>query len=314
MEFFKKTNIKFIGREKIYFLFSGCLILITIISIIAHKGFNLSIDFIGGTMIQLKFEKPIVNDLGKLRAIITDLNLGQPEVKTVGAAEDNEVQISVKKQLQEELIGDAVQAAIKKGYPENTFEVRRVESVGPKVGKELAMDTTLAVLLSFLVIAIYVAFRFQLPFGVGAALSLMHDTIVSIGFISICNIEVSLPVIAAILTIIGYSINDTIVIYDRIRENFGKTINKQTLAERINESINQTLSRTIITTGVTLFSVVAMYMFFFRTGDVIEYFSAVMIAGLISGTYSTVCIASPFLVYWDKKWPLKIHGNVARAK
>lgn len=305
MQFFKTPNINFIGNRNKAFIFSGILFAITIVSLIINKGPNLSIDFVGGTVVQLKFEKPIVNDLDKIRSAITDLDFGQPEVKTIGGREDNEIQIIVEKKAEGTLIGDAIKEALKKKLSDNPFELRREEKVGPKIGKELQRNTLIAIILSLIVIVIYIGIRFHLPFGIAAIVALFHDVVVTIGVFSVLDAEFSLPIIAALLTIIGYSLNDTIVVFDRIRENLGGLSAKKSFDEKVNSSINQCLSRTIITSLTTLMVVITIFAFFYTSGDVIKLFSGALITGVIIGTYSSVFIASPVLILWNKKWAIK---------
>lgn len=305
MQLFKTPNINFIGNRNKAFIFSGILFAVTIVSLIVNKGPNLSIDFVGGTVVQLKFEKPIVNDLGKIRSAITDLDFGQPEVKTIGKKEDNEVQIIVKKKAEGTQIGDAIKEALKKVLSDNPFELRREEKVGPKIGKELQRNSTIAAVLALIIILIYIGIRFHLPFGVAAIAALFHDVVITIGVFSVFNAEFSLPIIAAILTIIGYSLNDTIVVFDRIRENLGGLSAKKSFDEKTNSSINQCLSRTIITSLTTLVVVITIFAFFYTSGDVIKLFSGALITGVIIGTYSSVFIASPVLILWNKKWAIK---------
>lgn len=305
MQFFKTPNINFIGNRTKAFIFSGALFVITIVSFIIHKGPNFSIDFVGGTVVQLKFEKPIVNDLSTIRSIITDLNFGQPEVKTIGGGEDNEIQIIVKKKAEGTQVGDAIKDALKKRLSDNPFELRREEKVGPKIGKELQRNTIIAIILSLIVIVIYIGIRFHLPFGIAAIVALFHDVVVTIGVFSVLDAEFSLPIIAALLTIIGYSLNDTIVVFDRIRENLGGLSAKKSFDEKVNSSINQCLSRTIITSLTTLMVVITIFAFFYTSGDVIKLFSGALITGVIIGTYSSVFIASPVLILWNKKWAIK---------
>lgn len=306
MHLFKKTpNINFIGSRNIAFIFSGFLFVVTIVSLVINKGPNLSIDFVGGTVVQLKFEKPIVDDLGKIRSAVTDLDFGQPEVKTIGKKGDNEVQIIVKKKAEGTRIGDAVKEALTKALSDNPFELRREEKVGPKIGKELQRNSAIAAVLAMIIILIYIGIRFHLPFGVAAIAALFHDVVVTIGVFSVLNAEFSLPIIAAILTIIGYSLNDTIVVFDRIRENLGGLSAKKSFNEKVNSSINQCLSRTIITSLTTLMVVITIFAYFYTSGDVIKLFSGALIIGVIIGTYSSVFIASPVLVLWNKKWAIK---------
>lgn len=305
MQFFKTPNINFVGSMNKAFIFSGILIVITIISIIMHKGLNPSIDFVGGTVVQLKFDKPVIEDLGKIRAIVADLNYGQPEVKTIGKPQNNEIQIIVKKKAEGTAVGDEIKSVLAQKYGENSFELRREEKVGAKIGSELGRNAFLAIVFSFIVIVIYIGIRFHLPFGIAAIVALFHDILITLGVFSITNAEISLPVIAALLTIVGYSLNDTIVVFDRIRENLTGVAAKKSFKDKVNESINQSLSRTIITSLTTFFVVLVMFLFFYNSGDVITYFLGALITGIIVGTYSSVFIASPVLIMWNKKWPIK---------
>jgi preprotein translocase subunit SecF len=296
-------NINFIGVWKIAFSISGTLLLITIASVIYHKGFNTSIEFTGGTAIQLRFEKPVERDLGTIRSLVNNLGFGQAEIKTIGPVKNNEIQVTVKKQGEGTTIGDAVKQAIAKGYADNKFEVRYEEKVGPKIGAELASKAFWAVLLSLIGIVCYMGIRFNIPYGLGGVLSLFHDVFITLGFFSLTNREISLGIIAALLTIVGYSLNDTIVVFDRVRENMGGRLLGPNVEVMINKSINQTLSRTIITTGTVLFVLIA---FSFFGGQVIRDFSLAMLIGCASGVYSTVYIASPIVLWWNKKFPRKI--------
>ena len=303
IQLFKKVpNINFIGVWRIAFSISGILLLVTIGSVIYHKGFNTSIEFTGGTAIQLRFEKPIEHDIGKVRDLVNNLQYGQAEVKTIGT-KGNEIQITVKKQGEGTTIGDAVKQVIANGYPDNKFEIRYEEKVGPKIGAELSSKAFWAVLLSLLAIITYMAIRFNLPYGLGGVLSLFHDVFITLGFFSLTNREISLGIVAALLTIVGYSLNDTIVVFDRVRENMGGKLLGPNVETMINKSINQTLSRTIITTATVLFVLVALSIF---GGQVIRDFSLAMLIGCASGVYSTVYIASPIVLWWNKKFPRKI--------
>ncbi len=305
MQLFKSPNFNFIGNRNKAFIFSGCLFLVTLVFLGIHKGPNPSIDFAGGTVVQLKFEKSIINDLSKIKSIINSLDFGKPEVKTIGNSADNEIQVTVKKKAEGTLVGDAIKNALTQQYAENAFELRREEKVGPKIGGELQRNAVLAILLSMLGIVIYIGIRFHLPFGIAAIVALFHDIVVTIGVFAVFNFEVSLPIIAAILTIIGYSLNDTIVVFDRIRENLGTMSAKKSFEDKLNASINQCLSRTIITSLTTLVVVMAILSFFYNSGDVIKYFAVALLTGVLVGTYSSVFIASPFLVLWNKKWQIK---------
>jgi len=305
LRIFAHANYNFIGNRNKAFVFTGVCLLVTIISIIYHKGLNYSIDFTGGTMVQLKFQNPVMGDLGRIRSIVNGLGLGSPEVKTIGQEKDNEIQIIVKKQSEEDLVSQEIATALSKGYGENGFEIRKEEKVGPKVGGELKKGALISLLLSLAAIIIYVGMRFNFPFGVAAVLCLFHDALVTIGLFSVLNIELSLSMIAALMTIIGYSLNDTIVVFDRIRENMGGTMHKQSFEDKVNQSINQTISRTIITSVTTLLAIGTVLVIFFSSRDVVSDFALAMTFGTVMGTYSTIFIASPIVVLWNRRWPIK---------
>jgi preprotein translocase subunit SecF len=304
IEILKNTNVNFLGFRKKGFIISGFFFLVTIGSIIYYGGFNLSVDFVGGTLTLLKFEKPVQRDIGKIRQIVNNLGLGSPEVKTVGTLEKYELQITVKKKSEGSFVSDQIKAALAKQYPENPFILQKEDRVGPKVSSELAQKAIIAIILSWLAIIIYMAIRFKLPHGFAAVAGLIHDVIITTGVFTIQNAEISLSFVAAILTVIGYSLNDTIVVFDRIRENTHQGLLGKSFEDLINTSINQTLSRTAITAFAVLF---AVSVFFFFGGESTRDLSLAMLVGTIIGTYSTYFVASPILMYWNKKWPIRAH-------
>jgi preprotein translocase subunit SecF len=310
MQIFASANFDFIGSRNKAFLFSGVLFALTVVSLTYHPlrphlGPNWSIDFVGGTLVRLKFQKTVVNDVGTIRAIVSKLDFGTPEVKTIGREADNEIQIIVKKKMEGTQVADQIKAALAREYGDNPFELRREEKVGAKIGGELQQKALLAIFLSLVAIVIYIGIRFHLPFGIAAIVALFHDVVVTVGVFAACNLEFSLPIIAAILTIIGYSLNDTIVVFDRIRENLGGTVVKRSFDERVNSSINQCLSRTVITSFTTFIVVLTVFAMFVKSGDVIRDFALALLVGVIIGTYSSVYIASPVLVLWNRKWPIR---------
>ncbi|MBD3422742.1 MAG: protein translocase subunit SecF [Chitinivibrionales bacterium] len=309
MQIFSKANFNFIGNRNKAFVFSGILLLASIISL-AVKGLNMSIDFVGGTVVQLKFDKPITDELAKIRGIVSELDFGKPEVKKIGRPDDNEIMITVKEKKSEgTYVSDRIKEALKQHYSQNPFQLRRQEKIGPKIGAELQKNAFLAVIFSLLAIVIYIGIRFHFPFGIASIVALFHDVIITLGAFSmldvVIDIEFSIPIIAAILTIVGYSLNDTIVVFDRIRENLGGSVVKKSFEDKVNSSINQCLSRTIITSVTTFIVVVALFGAFANSGVVIRDFSLALIIGIIFGTYSSIFIASPTLVLWNKKWPIK---------
>ncbi|MCD6152820.1 MAG: protein translocase subunit SecF [Syntrophobacterales bacterium] len=301
MEFIKPgTNFDFVGRMKIAFSISLALIIISILSLIIHGGPNLGIDFAGGTLVQIKFQEPTtVNDI---RDTLKTINLGNSTIQRFGYRNNNEFLIKTEKSSSGlKGLSDKIGGALAGVYPKEMFEIRRVEVVGPKVGKDLREKGILAMLIAMIGILIYITWRFEFRYAIGSIIALIHDVIITVGIFSLLDKEFTLPIIAALLTIIGYSLNDTIVVYDRIREN-SKSIKRQELEQIVNSSINQTLSRTILTSGTTLLVVGAL---FFLGGAVIHDFAFALLVGVVVGTYSSVFIASPIVLAWKNTKPSK---------
>ncbi len=293
MQFIKETHIDFIGKRKIAIAISSVLILIGIVSLIIKGGPKYGIDFTGGTSLQIQFQKPV--NIGKIRAILSKIGLGNAEIKEFG--EENEVLIRIQQQENMEDVSDKLLATLSENMPDNPLDLRMKESVGPRIGKELRRSAIWAILISLALILIYISWRFEFTFAVGAVVALFHDVMITLGIFSLLNLEISLAVVAAFLTIIGYSLNDTIVVFDRIRENM-KTLRRENIIHIINVSINQTLSRTILTSLTTF--IVVVILFFFG-GEVIHSFSFALVVGVVVGTYSSVFIASPVVVEWKLK-------------
>jgi len=298
VEFIKPDiNIDFVGKMKLACSISMAMIIITFASIAWHGGLNYGIDFAGGTLIQVKFNVPFTID--KIREAFQPLGIENSIIQQFGP---QEIVVRVGEGTTDlKSLSGKVEEKLNNTFGQNAVEMRRVEMVGPKVGKDLTKKALLAIFFSWIGILIYVGFRFEFRYAAGGILALIHDTIITIGAFSLLNKEFDLTIVAALLTIIGYSINDTVVIFDRIRENARKNI-KKPLAETINDSINQTLSRTILT-AFTVF-LVLLSLFFFG-GPVIHDFAFALIVGVIVGAYSTVFIASPFVLVWDKWMPSK---------
>ncbi|MCE2510928.1 MAG: protein translocase subunit SecF [Alphaproteobacteria bacterium] len=280
-------QIEFMRWRLIFFAFSAVLMTASL-GFYFVQGLNFGIDFKGGVLIEVRTPGPA--DLGAMRAKLGDLGLGEVALQEFG--EPTDVLIRVQKQEGGE---EAQQRAIEilRAALGQEVEYRRVEFVGPKVGGELIMAGTTAVLLAIAAMLIYIWFRFEWQFGVGAVLALVHDVTATIGIFSVFQLEFNLSTVAAILTIAGYSINDTVVIYDRVRENLRK-YKRMPLEELFNRSINETLSRTIRTSVTTLLALLALYFF---GGEVIAGFSFAMIFGVLVGTYSSICIAVPLILY-----------------
>lgn len=287
------VKIDFLSKAKIFFLISGILCLASIVLLVT-KGFNYGIDFAGGTIIQAKFEK--APDLDVIRKSLKSMNLGDVVIQNFG--DEREILIRVEqsdKNLQE--VSANIKKNLFKAYPDNKIIIERVEQVGPKVGSELKNKAIMAILYSIIGILIYVSVRFEFIFSLGAVLALFHDVLITMGFFSLIGKEINLPIIAAALTIVGYSLNDTIVVFDRIRENLKKGMDKIELKDVMNRSLSETLSRTLLTSFTTLLAVAALYLF---GGEVINGFALALLIGVIVGTYSSIGIASA-LVYTIKK-------------
>lgn len=299
-------KIDFVGKNKIAVILSLVVIAIGIGSLIVRGGPNYGVDFAGGTVIQVRFEEP--TRAADIREALADLELGTFLVQQFGD-EPNEFLIRAPETSSElEGLAQRVLADLEESYGTGTIEVRRVEMVGPQVGSELRQKGMLALVYALIGTMIYIAWRFEFRFAVGAILALAHDVIVTIGFFSLFNKEIDLPIIAAFLAIIGYSLNDTIIIFDRIRENLGKH-GREGFASVVNLSINETLSRTILTSGTTLLVILSLFVF---GGGVIHNFAFAMLVGVIAGTYSTIFIASAFVIYWEKRKPGDMEAGLAK--
>jgi preprotein translocase subunit SecF len=281
----KTTNINFIGNRNIAMIFSGVLMLISIVSL-ATRGLQMGIDFTGGTLIEIGYQKAA--DLTVLRNTLDEAGFSDATVQNFGTAKDVLIRLKLHEGVSSAYLSSKVLEAINKTTAEPA-SVRRVEFVGPQVGDDLAEDGFLALLYSTICILIYIAWRFEWKFSVGAVLATIHDVVVTLGLFSILGLEFDLTVLAAVLALIGYSLNDTIVVYDRIRENFRLMRNKST-EEIMNISVNVTLSRTIMT---SLTVILVLLSLFFLGGEVLRGFSIVLLFGVFFGTYSSIFIASP---------------------
>lgn len=288
------TRFDFIGKKKITIWISAVVILISFGSIFLHGGLRYGVDFAGGILLQIKFSKAM--DISEVRNALEAMGSKDAMVQKFG--EENEFLIRVEKASGDlEEMSKKIQTSLQGRFKDKALEIRRVEVVGPKVGKDLKEKALWAMVLSFLGILLYVAFRFrQVSYGLGGIVALIHDILVTFGAISILDLEFSLPLLAVILTIIGFSINDTIVIFDRVRENI-KKMRKEKLETIFNVSVNETLGRTILTSGTVM--MVILILFFFG-GPVIHDFTTALIVGLLSGTYSTVYIASPVVLVLER--------------
>ncbi len=286
------TRFDFIGKKKFTIWISAVALLLSIGSILFHGGLRYGVDFAGGILIQIRFSK--TTHISEVREAMERMGSKEAMVQAFGG--ENEFLIRIEKTQEDlEAMSKKIQLSLQEQFKGRELEIRRVEVVGPKVGKDLKKKALWAVSLSFLGMLIYVAWRFrEVSYGLGGIAALVHDVIVTYGALSITDREYSLTILAVILTIIGFSINDTIVIFDRVRENL-KKMRKESLETIFNISINETLGRTILTSGTVM--MVVLILFFFG-GPVINDFAFTLIVGLVSGTYSTVYIASPVVLFW----------------
>lgn len=293
---FKDANYPFLRYKNWGYAISIGLTVLAVAVIAVRGGLQYSIDFTGGTLVQLKFEEPVESQV--LRDALASVEgLSSSEVQRFGDPTDVVIRAYVPPG-EETLFGDRIEAHLQQA-PElagKDFQVVRTEAVGPKIGEELKTQAVLAVLYALALILVYVAIRFDLKFGVAAIVATIHDVIMSVGIFALADKEISLAVVAAFLTIVGYSLNDTVVVFDRIRENL-RSMRRESYAAVVNASVNQTLSRTIITGGATL---IVVLLLFFIGGSVIHDFAFALLIGILIGTYSSIFIASPLVVDWHR--------------
>ena len=300
MRIIKDTNINFMGNTKVAVFVSAVLILAGIGSMITKGGPKLSIDFKGGTLVAVNYTEAM--DINAVRSSLSSVvidgqsfDFSQAEIKHFGDESNVAVRLPSMENEPEKFSRNFVNKmadAFPESVPENRTEfILSIEKVGPKIGAELSGDAVMAIFSALALILLYISVRFEWKYAVGAIAALTHDVLVTLGIFSLLDYEVSLAVIAAFLTIVGYSLNDTIVIFDRVRENI-KTMKKITLDEIINKSINQSLSRTFVTSLTTFFVVLVLFL---AGGEVIHTFAFAMIVGVLVGTYSSIFIASPIV-------------------
>ena len=306
MRIVKNTKIDFIKYSKSAVTLSAILILSGVFSLISNKGPKLSIDFNGGTLIAVQYKKDI--NLNSIRTGLKEIEINgqifdfsKSEIKNFGNNSAVSLRIA-NLENEPENFSETLINILKKIHPNNIPNnpddfVLSIEKVGPKIGSELSGKALMAILYAIILILIYISIRFEFIYAIGAIAAIFHDVIITLGIFSILEYEISLAIIAAFLTIVGYSLNDTIVIFDRIRENM-KTLKRQDVSKIVNQSINESLSRTVVTSLTTLFVVLTLYLF---GGNVLQYFSFAMIIGVMVGTYSSIFIASNIVVYMNKK-------------
>ena len=310
MELFHGVNVDWLGKKWYFLAFSMIFSVAGIISMSMHYArigspVPLSVDFRGGTEVMVQFNR--TPDIGAVRQATESAGIKDASVVVYDVPSKNEVLISLPRQTNESALDEGrqqIQDALNAKFG-NTFTVGDVQVVGPTVGKQLERQAALATLYSMAGMLIYLWFRFQLIYGVAAVVACFHDTLITVGAFALTGQEISLTVIAAILTLVGYSMNDTIVVFDRIRENL-RLSRREALPDVVNRSINQTLSRTVLTSGLTFLTVLSLYVF---GGPVLKGFSFALVVGILIGTYSSIAVAAPMLVAWQQ-WRAK-RGKVA---
>lgn len=288
------TNFDFVGNFRRAFLFSVALIAMAVGSLIFRGGPNYGIDFAGGTLVQVKFKQP--TKVEELRKALAALEFADASIQDFGATGTSSPEFLIRLPVKEEERGDVsslITSALEKTFGKETWEIQRIEAVGPRVGSELRWRAVVAVIAATIMMGIYIWIRFELRFGIGVAIALFHDVLITIGALSVFNYEFNLSIVAALLTVVGFSVNDTVIVSDRIRENLRKN-RREPLDRVINRSINETLSRTILTTGTAILVLLAL---FFLGGSIINGFAFALLIGFMIGTYSSIFIASPIVLY-----------------
>jgi len=300
MRLFDQANYRFIESRRKAYVVSGIVLLIGIGAMIFNvfaigNWQNYGVDFTGGSLIQVRFEEPTT--AAELRAALGGVEA--PPITRFGQEEEFLIRMPLSDQDVAE-VAEAVREQLQLAFGAAEFNIERAESVGPTIGQELQQKALLAILFSFVLTLIYLAFRFETRFGLAAVIATVHDIMIALGFIALFQVEIALPTVAAILTIVGYSLNDTIVVFDRIRENLNaKGGRKEDPVDLVNRSINETLPRTVLTSGTTLAVLLALLIL---GGAVIRPFTVVLILGVVIGTYSSVFVASPALLEIQKRW------------
>jgi preprotein translocase subunit SecF len=306
MRLFAKANYDFLSRRRVAYLITLLLTIPGLLYVLI-RGVNYSVEFTGGTMIQVQAQKPV--DVGAVRNALAARGIQGAEIQAFGSDRELVIRARVAKEGTDaddtQATAAALQEALDAVLGTGSYTILRTEAVGPKVGGELREKALLAILLSFVAVLLYLAYRFEWRFGVAAVIATAHDILASIAFVGIARLEVSLFVVAGLMTIIGYSLNDTIVIFDRIRENLHLRKRDQ-FEDILNRSINETLPRTVFTGTTALGSLVALSLL---GGDVVRPFALLMLFGVIVGTFSSVFIAAPALLEIEKRWP----GPAARG-
>ena len=295
------TSFDFVRQWKLA-LITVVLFVVPAVVLIPLQGFNYSIEFTGGTELRLEF--PQAPDVAELRSTIAAAGLGEAEITTFGSPTEIRIRAQDKAQVEQQATGatsvaDQIEGALRARYGAEGFRRVGSEAIGPRVGEELRRNAIIATLIAFGLTLVYISWRFEWRFAVAAILGTLHDTLATMVFIKYMNIEISLFVVGGILTVIGYSMNDTVVVFDRIRENL-RLNRKKPLRQTVNDSVNETLPRTVMTGTTTLGALIAMI---FLGGEVIRPFALILTFGIVVGTFSSIFVAAPLVLWIEKKWP-----------
>jgi preprotein translocase subunit SecF len=308
IEIFRSPNYNFVGRRKWAYAVS-ILAMVLGLGSLATRGLKYDIDFTGGTLVQVRFEQR--PEIGKIRSALGKIGVGESIIQEFGDPREYIIRLPLSSASSQE-IAKKIEQALAAEASLGKSEIRRVEFVGPQVGKELQLQAVYAVLFGLIGILVYLAVRFDLKGGVAAVVAVFHDVVVCLGAMSLFGKEFSLPVLAALLTIIGFSVNDTIVAYDRLRENRGRGAQRgKTFADQMNDAVNQTLSRTVLTSLTVFFSTAILL---FLGGKTLEDFAFVLFVGVITGTYSTIYVAAALVVDWTLHVEGRRRGKKAVAR
>lgn len=304
MRIFGKAQYRFIERRQVAYVVSGAAILVGVAAMVVNvftigSWQNYGVDFKGGSFVQVRFQRPVTD--AELRSLLSGPG-GAMEITRFGAEDEFVIRAPLSEQQDVEAVARDIRQRLEAAYGGEAFEIVRTELVGPKIGGELQQKAALAIVFSFFLTLIYLALRFELRFGVAAVIATVHDILVTLGFLALLRIEILLPTVAALLTIVGYSLNDTIIVFDRVRENLGKRGGrKEDPVALLNRSINETLPRTVLTSGTTLAVLLALLLF---GGPVIRDFALILFFGIVVGTYSSIFVASPALLEIQKRFGL----------
>lgn len=311
MRLFRETHIDFMGTRKTWYTASVSVLVIGLMAIFV-RGISFGIDFLGGTELVVRFEQEV--EIGEIRRALDPIGLSRSEIKTFGSRSD--ILIRTGEQAPGTMMGDSIRAVLTTALPGNTFTLLKEDKIGPRIGKELRQDAVYAVLAAFVVILVYIGFRFKFIYGVAGLVALIHDVMITFGLCVLLNglspylnLEITQNMVAAFLTLAGVSINDTVVVFDRIRENL-KIYRSESLSTVMNRSINQTLSRTIITNGTLLMVLTILFIF---GGEVNRGFAFALLVGTIAGTYSSIYVASAIVLDWNLYRQKKLQAIKAAA-